>query len=54
MTRSHPSIPRRRALSTVLIVAMLAGLAGCGRKGTIADFKPPPPPPPQQAPAAAQ
>ena len=23
---------------------MLAGLAGCGRKGTIADLKPPPPP----------
>ena len=55
MMPSHPSVPRRRALGAAFVLAALAGLAGCGRKGTIADLKPPPAPPPQeQAPKPAQ
>jgi len=54
MMRLQPPVLRRRAVGAALVLAALAGLAGCGRKGTIADLKPPPPPPQQQAPAAAQ
>jgi predicted small lipoprotein YifL len=43
----------RRASRAVVLLTVIALLAGCGRKGDITDFKPPPAPPPakEQAPS---
>jgi predicted small lipoprotein YifL len=36
---------RRRVLRTLVLVALVGGLAACGRKGEIIDLVPPPPDP---------
>ena len=44
MPISQPS-RRRRVLRTLVLVALVGGLAACGRKGEIIDLVPPPPDP---------
>ncbi len=46
----HSFARRRQAVRAALAVAVLAGLAGCGRKGEIIDLLPPPAPTTEQAP----
>ena len=41
---------RRRVLRTFVLVALVGGLAACGRKGEIIDLVPPPPDPEPTAP----
>ena len=46
----EPSRQRRRHCRTLVLVALVGGLAACGRKGEIIDLVPPPPDPEPAAP----